>query len=121
MNQLVVVAEATNGTVFAGGSSTGIEDYAGPIIAVSVCKPDGTPVKALKRANFVVHLLPGDQLNPSFIQATLFQAQEQSSGIYVLALQPLPVVAPTGGQKFTYAIAGSSQLKNRGANPHHAC
>jgi hypothetical protein len=107
MALLIVVAEATTGLFLIQGSgSMGMNNIAGPALAVSVTTADGTPVDGLKESNFKVRFLAADQVNPNFLPANLVVVNEQIPGLYLLGLQPVNVVVPPKGcQKCVYSIA----------------
>ena len=106
MAQLLVVAEVTHGGTWNGKSS---EPSGSPMMAVSVTNADGIPLKGLTSSNFVVHFLPGDQINPVFLPVGAFIPQEAVPGVYVFSLSPN--VMQSTGQKHIYSVSVSFSAK----------
>jgi hypothetical protein len=112
MSLLIVEAEATMGTFYVpeGGHSEDDSDLAGPAIAVSVTKSDGTPLGGLGTSNFAVRFLPAYQWNPVFLKANVaIVAKQQVPGLYLLGLKPAKAtIPPKACLKYLYAVAVTS-------------
>jgi hypothetical protein len=112
---LIVVSEATGGGLWSDGY--------GVVIAVSVTRPDGSPVKGLSATHFNISYLPTGvwPSAPQFFNKTSIETcAEGPPGFYVLfvdiqdALPPLP----SPNKKFVYAVQVDTKLNEKKASEH---